>query len=330
MSEKIDILIATYNGEKYLAEQIDSILGQTYQNIKIIISDDCSKDGTREILKGYEQDERIDVYYQDKNLGYVKNFEFLLSKVEDNYFMLSDQDDVWKKEKIEKSYKTLVEKDAIMAFADLTVVDENLNIMYKSFNDYMKLTRKIKKYLNDYRFQYLYNCVTGCTVIAKKELIEKTIPIPTTSKYAIHDMWIGMMAILNGKVAYIDDQLIFYRQHGNNQVGTEKISHGFTKLDQTRELFINVKLGLFETYVNNNDKFPEELQELNIKALEYFKDISKKKYFNLKKWSVFHKLYKNETFSYYILSFLIMNMPGISRILFKIRLFLKNIMRGKK
>ena len=79
--ERIDILLATYNGEKYIKEQIDSILNQTYKNIKLIISDDCSKDGTRQILKQYEKDSRVKVIYQEKNLGYIKNFEFLLKQV---------------------------------------------------------------------------------------------------------------------------------------------------------------------------------------------------------------------------------------------------------
>ena len=104
MEEQIDVLLATYNGEKYLKEQIDSILNQTYKNIRLIISDDCSKDKTREILKQYEEKEsRIKVFYQEKNLGYIKNFEFLLKQVENEYYMLSDQDDVWLPEKIEKS-----------------------------------------------------------------------------------------------------------------------------------------------------------------------------------------------------------------------------------
>ena len=103
MKEKIDVLLATYNGEKYLKEQIDSILNQTYQNIHLIISDDCSKDETQKILKEYkEKDDRITVYIQEQNLGYIKNFEFLLEKVESDYYMLSDQDDVWLPEKIEK------------------------------------------------------------------------------------------------------------------------------------------------------------------------------------------------------------------------------------
>ena len=83
MKEKIDILMATYNGEKYLKEQIESILNQSYENINLIISDDCSNDNTKKILQEYEKkDKRIKVYYQKENLGYIKNFEFLLKKIE--------------------------------------------------------------------------------------------------------------------------------------------------------------------------------------------------------------------------------------------------------
>ena len=93
--KKVDILLPTYNGEKYLREQLDSILNQTYKNIRIIISDDCSKDSTSEILKQYkEKDERIEIYIQENNLGVVKNIEFLLKKVENPLYMLADQDDV--------------------------------------------------------------------------------------------------------------------------------------------------------------------------------------------------------------------------------------------
>ena len=127
MEEKIDILLATYNGEKYLKEQIDSILNQTYKNIRIIISDDCSTDKTREILQEYEKkDERISVYYQKQNLGCVKNFDFLLQKVENKLYMLSDQDDIWLPEKIEKSVKTLEKENADLVFCDLEIVDEEL------------------------------------------------------------------------------------------------------------------------------------------------------------------------------------------------------------
>ena len=320
MEEQIDILLATYNGEKYIKEQIDSILNQTYKNIKLIISDDCSKDNTISILKEYEiKDSRIELHLQEKNLGVVKNIEFLLGKVKAPFYMLADQDDYWMPEKAKKSLETLKEKKADLVFGDLEVVDENLETIYPSFNDYMLLTRKINKYINSYKVNYLYNCVTGCTILAKKETINYIVPLPTTSSNLIHDHWIGLMVAIRGNISYIPEKYIKYRQHGNNQVGTEKISHRFTKLEQVRELFINVKLGVFGTYVENNDRFPKELQEKNKKALNYFLMLAKKKNFNFKGWTTFHELYKNEKFMYYIENFMIMNMPFIARGAFIIR-----------
>lgn len=320
MHEKIDILLATYNGEKYIREQIDSILNQTYKNIRLIISDDCSKDNTPEILKEYEQkDKRIELHIQEKNLGVVKNIEFLLEQVENKYYMLSDQDDVWLPEKVQKSLETLVEKDADLVFGDLEVVNKDLETMYPSFGDFMLLNKKINKYIDSNKLNYIYNCVTGCTILAKKETTQKILPLPKKSKYLIHDHWIGLMASIYGKVAYMPEKYIKYRQHGNNQVGTEKISHGFKKLEQVRELFINVKLGVFGTYVENNERFPEDMQKLNLEIYEYFKMIQNKKNINSRKWRVFHKLYKTESFNYYILNFIIMNLPLLGRPIFTIR-----------
>ena len=108
--EKIDILMATYNGEKYIKQQLDSILNQTYNEFNLIISDDASLDGTISILKEYQnKDSRIKVFKQDKNLGVVENFEFLLKQVTNEFFMLADQDDIWEKDKIEKSITKLKE-----------------------------------------------------------------------------------------------------------------------------------------------------------------------------------------------------------------------------
>lgn len=329
MKKTIDVLMATYNGEKYLKEQIESILNQTYDNIRLVISDDCSKDGTKDILKQYEKDSRIEIHYHEKNQGYIKNFEYLLKQVKNEIYMLSDQDDVWMPEKIEKSYEVLIKNNADLVFGDLEVVNENLETIYPSFNKFMLLERKINKYIGSYKVNYLYNCVTGCTVMSKAKWIEKILPIPTDSKYLIHDHWIGLVIALDGKMAYIPEKYIKYRQHGNNQVGTEKISHGFKKLEQVRELFINVKVGVFGTYVKNKEKFPKKLQNLNNQAYEYFKMIEKKKNFNFKKWRIFHELYKTETFMYYIENFLIMNMPLIARGMFKIRYAILKLLKKR-
>ena len=137
------------------------------------------------------------------------------------------------------------------------------------------------------------------------------------------------MISLKGRLAYMPEKYIKYRQHGNNQIGTDKISHKFKKLDQVRELFINVKLGIFGTYVANNEKFPKELQELNLKALEYFKMLQKKKNFNFKNWHIFYELYKNETFNYCVLNFIIMNLPFIGRGLFNIRYVILKLLKKR-
>jgi len=330
MEEKIEILLPTYNGEKYLKEQLDSILNQSYKNIKLIISDDCSKDSTPEILKEYkEKDDRVDIYLQEQNLGVVKNIEFLLRKVDSKIFMLADQDDYWLPEKVRKSFEKLEKENVDIVFGDLEVVDKDLKMIYPSFNDYMLLSRRIEKYINTDRLNYLYNCFTGCTVCGKSWLIEKILPLPENSKFVIHDHWIGVIASIYGRQAYLPEKLIKYRQHGDNQVGTEKISHGFTKFEQVRDWFIEVKLGVFGTYVSQNDRFPEELQKLNQEALDYYKSLKEKKYMNFKGWSTFNRLYKTETFMYYMENFLILNMPLIARGLFYIRHFILKL-RGKR
>ena len=141
---KIDVLMTTYNGEKYLKEQIESILNQTYKNINLIISDDCSTDNTRDILKEYQDLENIKIYYQDKNLGYVANFEFLLKHVESDIYMLSDQDDVWMPNKIEETFKKLEEDNADLVFTDLEVVNSLIGNTIKR----MEFKRPV---------QYVYN-----------------------------------------------------------------------------------------------------------------------------------------------------------------------------
>ncbi len=318
--EEIDILMATYNGEKYLKEQVESILNQSYSNFRLIISDDCSTDKTREILSEYEKkDKRIEVYYQEKNLGYVKNFEFLLERVKNEIYMLSDQDDYWLPEKIEKTYNKLNEEDADLVFTDLIVVDDNKRVINPSFNKLMNLEKKIQKTIETYELVYLYNCVTGCTIMGKKMMLNKILPIPKKSKHLIHDHWIALVTSMNGKVVYLDERLIEYRQHSNNQIGINHITSSYKDVEQIREHFINVKLGIFKMYVENAQVFPEKISDLNIKAYKYFEELQSKNNINFKGWNIFYKLYKNESFKYYIENFLILNIPFIVKIMLKIK-----------
>ncbi len=317
--EKIDILLATYNGEKYIKEQIDSVLNQSYSNFNLIISDDASSDSTVEILKEYEKkDERIKLIVQKENLGYIKNFEYLLTQVNSKYYMFSDQDDFWVKDKVLKSYNKLVNENLDLVFCDLEIVDENLNKINESMMKYLKVDKRIKKY-NDYRLLYLDNCVPGCTIISKSEFLDLIFPLPNTTKYLIHDYWIALVISINGKFGYIDEPLIKYRQHGNNQIGTDKISTKFEKFSMVRDLFIKVKIERFSAFVNNDKVFNDALKKLNKEALDYFNNIKDKKYINLKGLKTFHKIYKIEKIGKYIMFFVIMNLPILANIAFNIR-----------
>lgn len=317
--EKVDILLATYNGEEYLREQIDSILNQTHTEFRLLISDDGSIDGTREILNEYkEKDERIEIFFQENNLGVVKNFEFLLEKVEAKYYMFSDQDDIWKETKIEKSLSK-IEGGFDLVYSDLEVVDENLNVTYSSYWKLKGISGKIKKY-NNFQSLYLNNFVTGCTIISKKELINTFMPLPNTSKFVLHDYWISLIISQNGKIAYIDEPLIKYRQHKNNKVGSKKKSDELKSIDEIRSLFIQVKKEHFKVFIENEDKFKsEDVKKLNRKALEYYEMLESKKNINFKGWGLFIKLYKYEGFSYNLQNFAILNLPIFAKILYKFK-----------
>ena len=317
--EKVDILLATYNGEKYLREQIDSILNQTHTEFRLLISDDGSTDGTIEILKEYkEKDGRIEVFFQENNLGVVKNFEFLLEKVEAKYYMFSDQDDIWKERKIEKSLNK-IEEGYDLVYSDLEVVDENLNVTYSSYWKLKGIYNKIKKY-NNFESLYLNNFITGCTIISKKELINSFLPLPNSSKFVLHDYWVSLIISQNGKIAYIEEPLIKYRQHKNNKVGSKKKSDELKSIDEIRNLFIQVKKEHFKVFIENEDKFKsEDVKILSKKALEYYEMLETKKNINFKGWGLFIKLYKYEGLSYSLQNFAILNLPVLTKILYKFK-----------
>lgn len=318
--EKVDILLATYNGEQYLREQLNSILSQSYSNFRLLISDDLSTDGTREILAEYvEKDKRIIIFNQEKNLGVVKNFEFLLKKVENKYYMFSDQDDIWKENKIEKSIQTLEETNSDLVYTDLEVVDENLNVTYKSYWKLKGIYNKIKKY-NNFESLYLNNFVTGCTILSKKEFIKEVLPLPNTSKFVLHDYWIPLILSQKHKITYIEEPLIKYRQHKNNKVGSKKKTDELKSFEEIRSLFINVKKEHFTVFIENEDKFiDEKIKKLNKEAIEYYEMLEKKKNINFRKWGLFIKLYKYEGFVYNLENFAILNLPIIAKFLIRFK-----------
>ena len=312
--------MATYNGEKYLQEQIDSILEQSYGNFRLLISDDMSQDGTREILNKYvEKDKRVVVFLQEKNLGVMQNFEFLMKQVESEYFMFSDQDDVWQKDKIQKSVNQLEQTDCDLVYSDLEVVSQDLELVCKSYWKLKGFEKKIKKY-NNFESLYLNNFVTGSTMLVKAKFLKKILPLPHKSKYILHDYWTALVVSKFGKMSFVDEPLVKYRQHGKNQIGSKKKSDEIQDFNQMRNLFIDVKKDHFKTFIQNSEIFEdEEIENLNKKCYEYFQSLKNVKKWDLKNRKLFWKLYQYENLSYAFQNFLILNMPALALPLFRMK-----------
>lgn len=220
----IEILLATYNGEKYLSQQIDSILSQTYKDFHITIRDDGSDDATMQIINKYIKKFPFKISLQNDDLNCKSpclNFLALIKNCKSDYIALCDQDDVWKKNKLFLEYSKMKELEIIygvytplLIHSDLSVTDENLNVLHKSFFKYKKLTRlgNINRLLTE-------NNITGCTCLFNKPLLDLAINMPHTIK--IHDWWIGLVASCFGKIGFVNKTLVLYRQHGNNAIGCD-------------------------------------------------------------------------------------------------------------
>lgn len=211
----IQILMSTYNGEKYLEEQLESLLNQSYQNIKILIRDDGSKDGTLEILDKYlkKYPQKIKCILGE-NKGVIGSFLSLIDASDKNcnYFAFCDQDDVWLKEKIEMAVNNMKTDIPFMYFSNKIIVDEKLNVLKKEA-DQPEIT------LGN---SIIQNIATGCTIVINKKLLNviKNRKIDT-SRILMHDALIYIVANLIGEIYFDQNAYIYYRQHSNNVIGSE-------------------------------------------------------------------------------------------------------------
>lgn len=215
-----EVIIATYNGEKYIVEQLNSILNQTIAPSRIIIRDDGSTDKTREILTPFLEspDSNIKLIYDGKNLGYIKNFETLLKQCNADIVFFADQDDIWKVKKAETLLALFQQdKNANVVFSDAELFN-NKNIMgalweHIRFNpDDEPLT--IAGILRN-------NVATGATMAARTSYLINLLPFPHDIP---HDYWITANAVIDQCIIACKDKLISYRQHENNQIGAQKTS----------------------------------------------------------------------------------------------------------
>lgn len=226
---KISVCMATYNGEKYLRPQIDSILKQLSEKDELIISDDGSTDGTLGIIESY-QDRRIKLLHSThKDL--IFNFENALRKASGDVIFLSDQDDIWFEEKVER-YKEKLNKN-LLVFSNVAMFQDN------NINDYelfFKNSNKKTGLLNNLmKVKFL-----GATLAFKKEVLTKALPFP--KNIPMHDIWIGLTAETIGATHYIDEPLIYYRRHENAASSTGGVSTN--SLFKKISIRVNLVVGL--------------------------------------------------------------------------------------
>jgi len=205
--------MATYNGEKYIKEQLDSILCQLSELDEIIISDDGSTDKTIEIIKMYH-DPRIKLYTNTNRKGVVGNFENALSKAHGDFIFLADQDDVWMPNKVDTMLMALENVD--LCVCDCELIDSYGEIIYPSF---FRLNHSKKGFLRN----LLKNSYLGCCMAFKRDFLKYILPFP--SNIAMHDIWIGLCVELWGESVFLKDKLVKYRRHSNNASPTGEKSN---------------------------------------------------------------------------------------------------------
>ena len=201
----ISVCLATFNGENYIKEQLDSILSQLNPDDEIIISDDGSTDNTLSIVGSYS-DPRISIYKNSfKNV--VLNFEFAINKAKGKYIFLSDQDDIWHKDKVKTYMRAFMDNpNLILLLSDLQIIDKDGLFIDRIF------------FKNGFKNNFLNNIIAnnfiGCAMAFSNSVKSNVLPFP--KNIAMHDWWIGTCCTFFGEIGFINEKLNFYRRHDNN------------------------------------------------------------------------------------------------------------------
>lgn len=234
INDKVDVLLAAYNGFPFIACQVESILAQNHKNIHVIVRDDMSTDSTKRVLETYahEYPEKITLLPSDTQLGVKGNFSCLMHHSKANYIMFADQDDIWEENKVCKTLEAMKDLEKthssctpLLVHTDLKVVDRDLNVLCPSFWQYLKIDPLKGHTLNRLLMQ---NVVTGCTTLINRPLLDLAAPIPEGS--VMHDWWLALVAAAFGKIEAVSKSTMLYRQHGNNTLGAQKfLSYNYVK-----------------------------------------------------------------------------------------------------
>ena len=266
-NETIDILLASFNGASFIADQLDSILTQDYEKIYVIVRDDLSTDGTTKILETYvnKYPEKITRLPSEKRLGVRSNFSRLMEHSTADYIMFADQDDIWEKGKIRQTLDRMKELERnsspntpLLVHTDLKVVDSDLNLLSSSFWQYSGIDPLNASTLNRLLMQ---NTVTGCTVMINRHLLIQASPIPEGC--AMHDCWLALVAAASGKIDSMPQATMLYRQHGKNALGAKKFlsidyfKQGIAKIrssDTAKQVQAKELLARYSNRLNENQK----------------------------------------------------------------------------
>jgi glycosyltransferase involved in cell wall biosynthesis len=227
--EPVEVLLATYQGARFLEQQLESLLAQTHANWSAIARDDGSTDATPEILARYaaRHPQRFRILPGNgQRLGAAQNFATLIVASRAPRVMFCDQDDVWLPEKIEVTLAAMADLEGrrgascpALVFTDLRVVDEGLAPLGDSLWRYQGTD---PERLSRLPRALLQNCVTGSTAMVNRPLIELSVPIPVQAR--MHDWWLALVAISFGAIAPVRRPTVLYRQHGRNDRGAARFS----------------------------------------------------------------------------------------------------------
>ncbi len=289
----VSIAMCSYNGERFIQEQINSILEQSYSNFELIITDDCSSDKTIEIIKNYQaNDTRIKLYQNEVNLGFVKNFEKAISLCTGEYIALADQDDIWTKDKL----KTFIENigENVLIYSDALLIDEYSESMGKEL---VRPTNNLVSGSNNRAF-LLANCVSGNTLMFKKELVQYILPIPEDVSF--HDIWIAFVASTYSSITFMEEPMTYYRRY-SEQVTKKRVKDYesfFDRFEKKKELKLRhakvaVKdLNTFLSLKILKNEETKEIIKMLIKHYENYEQI----YYNMTLHTILKK-YKNDIFA---------------------------------
>lgn len=230
----ISVAMATYNGAKYLREQIDSVLNQLDLDDELIISDDGSTDDTINIINSYSGDNRVHFYNNPSQVkGVITNFENAINMTTQQIVFLCDQDDVWLPNKISRMCREFVNSEVGLVVSNVKIVDEEL----KGLQNTYLIDGQCK---NGVVRNFIRNTYMGCCMAFRRELKEVVMPFP--KNIPMHDSWIGLLAELNGiNISYIPEKLMLYRRHSNSVIVSKK-TNLFKKINERIFLFYNLFL----------------------------------------------------------------------------------------